>query len=151
MLKSAFLASLKAIGKIKQIGNFTTAIKFFLEAQHLKEESLVGDELGDEFEAKIKLYLEFEIKRGAKDHTYNPRVSKIRTVKLFAYQNFAPILALQTLPKSFGRRLRSLIVAAGHSVKSFWRTLPTGSIPLSTLERWCREKNLSGKKTPPSD
>jgi integrase len=146
MLKSAFFESLKLIGKIKQIGNFTTAIKFFLEAQRIKEESLVGDELGDEFEAKIKVYIEFEIKRGAKDHTYKPRVSKIRTVKQFAYQNFAPALALQTLPKSFGCRLRSLIVAAGHNVTSFWRTLQAGLIPLRTLEKWCGEKHLPGKQ-----
>lgn len=146
LLKSAFFASLEAIGKIKQIGNFTTAIKFFLEAQHIKEESLVGDELGDEFEAKIKVYIEFEIKRGIKDDTYKPRVSKIRSVKKFAYQNFAPVLALQTLPKSFARRLRSLIVAAGHTVSSFWRTLPSGLISLRTLESWCGEKHLPGKK-----
>lgn len=146
MLKSAFFESLKLIGKVKQIGNFTTAIKFFLEAQSITEESLVGDELGDEFEAKIKVYIEFEINRGIKDDTYKPRVSKIKTVKRFAYQNFAPVLALQTLPKSFGRRLRSLIVAAGHNVTSFWRTLPAGSIPLGTLEAWCREKCLPRKK-----
>lgn len=113
LLKSAYFEFLEAIGKIKQRGNFTTAIKFFLEAQHIKEESLVGDELVAEFEAKIKIYIEFEFNRGIKADTYNPRVSKIRAVKLFAYQNFAPILALQTLPKSFGRRLRSLIGAAG--------------------------------------
>jgi integrase len=146
LLKSAFFESLKLIGKIKQIGNFTTAIKFFLEAQHIKEESLVGDELGDEFEAKIKIYIEFEIKRGAEDYTYKPRVSKIRTVKQFAYQNFAPVLALQTLPKSFGRRLRSLIVAAEHTVASFWRTLPAGLVPFSTFRHWCSEQYLPGKK-----
>jgi hypothetical protein len=145
-LKSAFFKFLKAIGKIKQIGNYATAIKFFLEAQCITEETLVGDELGDEFEAKIKVYIEFEINRGTKDHTYNPRVSKIRAVKLFAYQNFASILALQTLPKSFGRRLRSLIVAAGHTVSSFWRTLPADLIPLSTIGKWCSEKLLPRKK-----
>jgi hypothetical protein len=107
----------------------------------------VGDELGDEFEAKIKVYLEFEIKRGVKDHTYNPRVSKIKSVKLFAYQNFAPVLALQTLPKSFGRRLRSLIVAAGHNVSSFWRTLPAGLISLSAMVKWCSEKALPEKQS----
>ncbi len=146
LLKSAFFKFLKAIGKAKQIANYRTAIKFFLEAQHIKEESLVGDELGDEFEAKVKVYIEFEINRGAKDYNYKPRVSKIKTVKLFAYQNFAPILALQTLPKSFGRRLRSLIVAAGYTIASFRRTLPSGLIPLSTLEKWCGEKHLPGKK-----
>jgi hypothetical protein len=82
-LKSAFFEFLKVIGKAKQIGNYATAIKFFLEAQYLTEESLVGDELGNEFEAKIKVYVEFQVDRKIKKHTYDPRVSKIRAVKLF--------------------------------------------------------------------
>jgi integrase len=132
-------------GKGKQERNFKTAFKFFLISIGVLAESPVGPELGDEFEAKIKVYIEFQVKRNLKDSTVKPRVSKIGKLKKFAETNFAQSIRFQTLPKAFDERLRRLIALLGHTIKSFWRTLPEGLISYNKLLNWCDGRSLSGK------
>jgi len=134
-----FFKLLKAESKEGQVRNFKTAIKFFLESSGLAEDSPVGTEMTNEFEAKIEIYIKFHITRKLKKSTYDPRVSKIRKLKLFVDENFAPTLQLQTLPKAFGQRLRKLITALGFTISSFWRTLPEGLLSYQQLWRWCVE------------
>ena len=137
-LKNVFFEDLKTEGKEKQKRNFNTAINTWLAALGLAEDSVVGAELSEEFEAKIKIYIEFEVRRKISRSTYGPRVSKLRRVKAFVSKRFAPTLVLQNLPKAFGQRLRALITAMGFTIHSFWRSLPQGLAPYDTLWRWCR-------------
>jgi integrase len=129
-------------GKGGQKRNFKTAFKIFLEAIETGEEAPVGAELIEEFEAKIQVYVKFEIKRHVSETTYKPRVSKIRALKKFVDQNFAEALRIQSLPKAFGRRLRHLIVTLGYTVRSFWRSLPVGLVSYYTLRNWCAEQSF---------
>ena len=126
--------------------NFKTAIKFFLEACGLSEASPVGTELTEEFEAKIEVYIKFHVAREVQKSTYDPRVSKIRKLKLFVDANFSAALRLQTLPDSFGLRLSRLIAALGCAIKSFWRTLPKGLVGYKNLVNWCRERYLPSRR-----
>lgn len=141
-----FFELLKKENKEGQVRNFKTAIKFFLESSGLSEASPVGTELTEEFEAKIDVYIKFHIAREVQKSTYDPRVSKIRKLKLFVDANFSSALRLQTLPESFGQRLSRLINALGCTVKSFWRTLPKGLVNYDTLFCWCREKYLPSRR-----
>jgi hypothetical protein len=142
----AFFEHLGAEGKQRQTRNFKTAFNQFLEAIGLKEESLVGTELGEEFEAKLKVFVDFEVSRKLCSSTYGPRVSQIRALKMFVAANFSTELQLQNLPKAFGQRLLHLITALGHTVRSFWRCLPEGLISRATLHGWCRERHLPSAK-----
>lgn len=142
-----FFVILKSENMGKQERNFKTAIKFFLESSGLTEESTVGTELTEEFEAKIKIYIEYHQKeRKVGEDTYGPRVSKIRKLKVFVEQNFAPRLRLQTLPKTFGQRLLKLIIALGFTVEGFWRSLPKGLLGLTTLRNWCKDLLVPSNK-----
>lgn len=141
-----FFEFLKLESKEKQERNFKTAIKFFLVAVGLTEESAVGAEITGEFEAKIQVYIEFQTDRGLGESTYNPRVSKIRKLKVFVDQNFSHQLQLQTLPKTFGQRLLRLITALGLTIKSFWCTLPERLLSYTILLDWCRERRLPSRK-----
>ncbi|MET0463452.1 MAG: hypothetical protein ABW007_09860 [Chitinophagaceae bacterium] len=137
-----FIKVLKAKGKGGQEGNFKTAFKYFLISIGVTEESPVGPEFGDdEFEAKVKIYIEFEVGRKLKESTYGPRISKIRELKRFAEANFAEILRLQTLPKTFGQKLIKLITSLGFTMLSFWRTLPKGVVGYNSLVSWCRDRS----------
>lgn len=137
-----FIEVLKAKGKGGQEGNFKTAFKYFLISIGVTEESPVGAEFGDdEFEAKVKVYIEFEVGRKLKESTYGPRISKIRELKRFAEANFAEILRLQTLPKTFGQKLIKLITSLGFTMLSFWRTLPKGLVAYNSLVSWCRDRS----------
>lgn len=138
----AFFEYLCAEGKKKQTRNFKTAFNQFLKAIGSREESLVGLELGEEFEAKLNIFVEFEVRRGVSTSTYKPRVSKLRALKKFVDENYAQELRVQNLPKTFGRRLLKLINVLGLTVRSFWRKLPIGLIPYGTLLGWCEEKYL---------
>lgn len=143
-----FFEFLKSNNMGKQERNFKTAIKFFLESISLTEESTVGTELTEEFEAKIEIYIEYhQNEREVGEATYGPRVSKIRKLKVFVEQNFGPRLKLQTLPKPFGQRLRKLIAALGFTIKSFWRTLPKNSVGYRSLVEWCRGRYLPSPKS----
>jgi integrase len=144
-LLKKFIEFLMAEGKGKQERNYRTAFNFFLESTGLMEDSLVGAELGEEFEVKIKIYIEFQIGRGLARSTYGPRVSKIRALKKFAEINFTPSLLLQTLPQALGQRLRRLIALLGHTIKSFWRTLPDGLVSYNKLLHWCNGQSLRAK------
>ncbi len=147
-LMLAFFKVLQADGKGDQEANFKTAFKYFLISIGLTEESLVGAEFSDdEVEAKIKIYIEFEVGRKLQESTYNPRVSKIRQLKRFAEANFAERLQFQTLPQPFGKRLLKLIISFWLTVKSFWRTLPKGLVSYSALSRWCNEGYLPSSKS----
>ncbi|MGB7921999.1 MAG: hypothetical protein WCF57_02010 [Pyrinomonadaceae bacterium] len=140
-----FYESLKLAGKEKQERNFKTAINFFLEAIGLTEDSPVGTELAEEFKAKIEVYITFQTNRGLEKSTYGPRVSKIKALKRFVDKNFADKLQLQTLPKTFGQRLRRLITALGFTIMSFWRTLPDGLVGYNTLLAWCNERKIPSR------
>src|ERR1043165_5400868 len=141
-----FFEYLKTEGKEGQIRNFNTAINFFLESIGLAKESPVGTELTEEFEAKIKIYIEFHTqKRDVGESTYGPRVSKIRNLKIFVEQNFKQRLHLQTLPKTFGKKLRALIIALGLTIMGFWRTLPEGLVSYDAFLDWCMERSLPSK------
>lgn len=142
-----FFEILKAEGKGNQEANFKTAFKFFLISIDLAKESLVGQEFGDEFEAKIELFIKFEIGRGLSPATYKPRVSKIRELKSFAETKFADSLRFQTLPQAFAQKLRRLIASLGFTILSFWRTLPDGTMSYTTLRDWCREKRYPSKNS----
>ena len=144
-----FMEFLKSESKQKQERNFKTAFKFFLQATSLTNDSEVGTELTEEFEAKLELYIEFQRVRGVGESTYSPRVSKIRMFKSFVDQNFGPRLQLQTLPKTFGQRLRMLITALGFTIMGFWRTLPKGLLGYNAFHQWCREKQLPSRKLLP--
>lgn len=139
-LLDKFVEVLKKEGKEKQEGNFKTACKFFLTSIGLAETSPVGGEFGDEFEAKIRVFTDFEAERGLTGSTYGPRVSKIRELKRFAEVNFAESLRFQTLPQTFGRKLLKLITSSGHTVRSFWRTLPGGVVSYKALVSWSNER-----------
>lgn len=141
-----FFELLKKENKQGQIRNFKTAIKFFLESSGLSEDSPVRTELTEEFEAKIDVYIKFHIAREVQKSTYDPRVSKIRKLKLFVDANFSSALRLQTLPESFGRRLSSLIAALGYTIRRFWRTLPSGLVSYNNFLNWCRDKHLPFRK-----
>lgn len=145
-IKTRFFEHLKSENKESQERNFKTAIKFFLKAISLTEESPVGAELTEEFEAKIELYIKFQRNRKVSESTYKPRVSKIRALKSFVVQNFASRLHLQTLPKPFGQRLRSLIGALGLTIRKFWLTLPKDLLGYATLTYWCKGKQLPSIK-----
>lgn len=136
-----FFVALEAAGKGNQEANFKTAFKHFLISIDLAKESPVGRELGDEFESKIELFIKFEVGRKLSPSTYKPRVSKIRDLKSFAEANFEENLRLQTLPQTFGQQLRKLISSSGHTIKSFWETLPAGLVGYSTLLHWCIERS----------
>lgn len=140
--KKKFINYLKKSGRRNQVRNFTTAIKLYLESIDLTEDSPVGAEMSEEFDCKIKIYVEFQIARNLKKSTYGPRVSKIGGLKNFIYKNFAPSLRLQSLPKTFGQRLLKLIITLGHTVKSFAQTLPEGLVSYYLLLSWCNEKQL---------
>lgn len=137
-----FFEYLKTSGKEGQSRNFKTAISFFLAAIGLTNESPVGIEITEEFEAKIELYVQFQEARGLGESTYGPRISKIKTLKIFVEQNFKQRLHIQALPKSFGKKLRGLIIALGLTIKGFWRTLPEGLLSYKTFAEWCKEKRL---------
>lgn len=141
-----FIEALIKAKKGKQVGNFQTAINFFLKSIGLTEDSTVGTEVTEEFEIKIQLYIKFEIDRRVSKGTYGPRVSKIRKLKQFIEANFADSLRLQTLPESFGQKLTALITALGHTITSFWRTLPEGLVGYRNFHHWCRGKYLPSKK-----
>lgn len=143
----AFFGHLDAEGKQKQKRNFKTAFNQFLEATGFGEESLVGTELTDEFEAKLKIFVDFEVRRKLSISTYGPRVSQIRALKMFVDANFAPEVQLQNLPKTFGQRLLKLITVLGHTIKSFWRRLPEGLLQYRTLLNWCDERRLPSVKS----
>jgi integrase len=145
-VQSTFLADLKEQGKGSQKKNFKTTFKFFLEAIGKTENSLVGEELTVEFEAKVKVFVKFQRDRNLDEDTYGPRVSKMRAVKKFVEMNFSPRLTIQTLPKTFGQKLLKLILALGFTIKGFWRTLPGGLIKYNTLHRWCRDQYLPSIK-----
>lgn len=134
-ITTEFVENLKSEGKGDQERNFKTAFKIFREATGLAESSDVGMELTEEFEAKIEIYIKFQNNRGLSKSTYGPRVSNIRALKKFVDQRFAPILHLQTLPKTFGQRLRKLIASLGVTMMSFWRTLPEGTLRYPTLTK----------------
>lgn len=138
----AFFKHLDKEGKQGQKRNFKTAFKQFLEAIGVKEDSLVGMELTEEFEAKLKIFVEFEVSRKLRKDTYEPRVSKIRALKMFVNLHFASKLVLQNMPKAFGQRLVKLIYALGLTIKGFWRRLPEGLVPYKSLIYWCAEKYL---------
>lgn len=148
-MQRAFLADLKEQGKGSQEKNFRTTFKFFIEAVGKTDDSPVGEELAEGFEAKLVDFVELQKKRGCMKGTYKPRISKMRKIKQFAENNFASTLALQTLPKIFGKRLLMLITAAGHTVKSFWCTLPKGLISYPALCRWCNGAILPDRKNAP--
>lgn len=133
-----FIEALIKAKKGKQVGNFQTAFNLFLESSGLTEDSPVGTELTEEFEVKIQAYIDFQIQRRLSKSTYDPRVSKIRTLKKFVDANFAASLKLRTLPEGFSQRLRALIAALGVTIKEFWRSLPEGLLEYHTLTRWCR-------------
>lgn len=141
-VQRAFFVNLKEQGKGSQEKNFRTAFKFFLEAIGKTGDSLVEGELAEEFEATLVVFVKFQKKRGCKKGTYDPRVSKMRGVKQFVDQNFAQKLSLQTLPNTFGKRLLKLISALRLTMKSFWRSLPEGTISYELLSNWCREQYL---------
>jgi integrase len=143
----AFFKHLDKEGKQDQKRNFKTAFKQFLEAIGVEEKSLVGTELEEEFEAKLKVFVEFEVSRKIIKSTYDPRVSKIKALKKFVDKNFAPKLQLQNLPKTFGQRLLKLIGALGLTVMSFWRGLPNGLVSYSTFNYWCTEKYLPSARS----
>lgn len=145
-----FFESLEAENKEGQKRNFKTAIKLFLEACGLSESSPVGTELTEEFEAKIDVYVKFHIARRVQKSTYDPRVSKIRKLKLFVDATFSSAHRLQTLPESFGRRLTRLIASLGCTIISFWRTLPEGMISYNSFLCWCREKYLPSRRHLPT-
>jgi len=138
----AFSHHLDSQGKQGQKRNFKTAFSQFLEAIGLSEKSTVGPELGEEFEVKIRVFIKFEVSRKLREKTYGPRVSKIRALKKFVDGNFAPQILSQNLPKRFGQRLLKLITVLGHTIKSFWRCLPEGLIPYTTLLHWCKETHI---------
>lgn len=104
-----------------------------------------GEFSDDEFEAKIKIYIEFEVGRKLQDSTYNPRVSKIRELKRFAETNFSESLRFQTLPQTFGQKLLKLIISLGHTIRSFWLTLPKGLVGYNSLVSWCLERSYPTK------
>jgi hypothetical protein len=137
-----FINNLTEAGRGNQVRNYKTAFKYYLESIDLTEDSPVGAEMGEECEDKIKIYIEFEITRKLQKSTYGPRVSNIRELKNFVHKNFASILRLQSLPKTFGQRLLKLIIALGHTVNSFARTLPEGLVSYALLLIWCNEKRL---------
>jgi hypothetical protein len=145
LLKKFFEVLIDA-GKGKQESNFKTAVKFFLISIGLTEDSPVGQEFGDEFEAKIEIYIKFQVGRGLSQSTYNPRVSKLKKLKGFAEANFASSLRLQTLPQTFGQKLHKLIASTGFTFKSFWRTLPEGLVSYRSLLDWCLGRNYPCKK-----
>lgn len=145
-LLDAFFEMLRGEGREKQESNFKTAFKFFLTSIGLAEASPVGVELGDDFEARIQVFIEFEAERGLTVSTYGPRVSKIRELKIFAEANFAERLRLQTLPHTFGQKLRKLIASSGLTIVSFWKTLPKGLLSYDTLRYWCLEHQYPSKK-----
>jgi integrase len=140
-----FFVHLETSGKGSQVRNFKTAIKLFLESIGSTEQSVVGTELTEEFTAKIKIYIDFQIDRGRKDSTYKPRVSKIRKLKIFVEGNFKKRLQLQTIPKTFGKKLHALIIALGLTIKAFWQTLPQGLLSYNALHDWCKEKRIPSK------
>ena len=146
-LLKKFFEVLIGAGKGKQESNFKTAFKFFLISIGLTKESPVGAELGDEFEAKIEIYIKFQLSRGLKNPTYEPRVSKIRELKKFAEANFAQSLRFQTLPQTFSQKLRRLITSLGFTILSFWKTLPEGTVSYTTLRDWCGGKRYPSKKS----
>lgn len=148
-LQRAFLADLKEQGKESQEKNFRTTFKLFIEAVRKTKDSLVGEELTEGFKAKLVDFVELQENRGCNKDTYGPRVSKMRKIKQFAENNFASVLALQTLPKPFNERLLKLITAAGHNVMSFWCTLPKGLISYTALCRWCGGERLPDRKSAP--
>lgn len=145
-LLDKFFEVLQEEGKGKQKANFKSAFKFFLISIGLTEESSVGQELGDEFEAKIDLFIKFQVGRGLSESTYKPRVSKIKELKSFAEENFAASLRLQTLPQPFGPKLRKLIASTGLTIVRFWKTLPTGLVSYDTLRYWCLGHQYPSKK-----
>lgn len=145
-VQSTFLADLKKQGKGSQKKNFKTTVKFFLEAIGKTENSLVGEELTVEFEAKVKIFVEFQKDLNLDKDTYGPRVSKMRTVKKFVEMNFSPRLTIQTLPKTFGQKLLKLILALGLTIRSFWRSLPVGLVNYEALRRWCKDQQLPSIK-----
>jgi site-specific recombinase XerD len=149
-LLKKFFEVLKANGKAGQEGNFKTAFKYFLISIGLTKESQVGAEFGDEFEAKIKIYIEYEVGRKLKESTYNPRVSKIRELKRFAEVNFAESLRFQTLPETFGQKINKLITSLGFTIMSFWKTLPKGTVSYGTLANWCKGRRYPSKKYLPA-
>lgn len=142
-----FFVLLKSENKEKQVRNFKTAFNYFLKAIGLTEDSPVGIELSEEFEARIKTYIEFEIDRGIDESTYGPRVSKVRALKKFVDQKFTAELQLQTLPETFGKRLGKLIAALRLTIRSFWLTLPKGLLGYNTLRGWCTEQYLPSIKS----
>jgi len=141
-----FFVHLKNDGKGAQVRNFKTAIKLFLESIGRTEQSVVGTEITEEFTAKIKIYIDFQIDRRCNESTYKPRVSKLKTLKIFVEGKFKKRLRLQTMPKTFGKKLHALIIALGLTIKAFWRTLPKGLLSYTALLRWCREKTTPSKK-----
>jgi integrase len=145
-MQSAFLADLKEQGKGSQEKNFKTTFKFFLEAIGKTENSLVGEELTVEFEAKVKVFVKFQKDRNLDEDTYGPRVSKMRAVKKFVEMNFSSRLTIQTLTETFGQKLLKLILALGLTIMGFWRTLPEGTIKYNALRRWCRDEDLPSIK-----
>lgn len=145
LLKKFFEALIDA-GKGEQESNFKTTFKFFLVSTGLSEESLVGREFGDEFEAKIEIYIKFQVEQGLSPSTYEHRVSKIRGLKRFAEANFASSLRFQTLPKTFGQKLRKLITSLGFTILSFWKSLPEGTMSYTTLRNWCGGQRHPSKK-----
>jgi integrase len=141
-----FFAELTVAGRGNQEANFKTAFRLFRTSVGLTEESLVGQEFGDEFESKLKTYIRFQVERGLSQSTCGPRVSKIRELKRFAEANFEEILRLQTLPQSFGQKLHKLIVSSGFTIKSFWKTLPEDLVSYRSLLDWCLGRNYPCKK-----
>lgn len=145
-LRGEFFLSLKKEGKHGQLRNYGTAINQFLESIKVKEEELVGLELLGDFEAKLQVFIKAQVGRELSESTYSPRVSKLRALKIFAEAKFPTQLRTQNMPKSFGGKLLVLIKAAGHSVLSFWRSLPEGVVTYRTLLSWCEERHLPPPK-----
>jgi integrase len=141
LLKS-FFECLKNNNKRGQKRNFNCAFKLFMTLAGLTMESPVGAELAEEFEAKVAIFVTLQIRKGLAASTYKPRVSKLRALKEFVAETFAPKLLQQSLPKAFGKRLRHLIKNLGCNVKDFWRRLPEGLIRYDTICNWCVERYL---------
>lgn len=122
-----FCKNLKDENLEDQEGDFRTALDFFLKAHDLTLDSFVGAELAEDFEAKLEIYLKFEIEQGIKSSTYEPRAAKIRTLKKFVDRNFAS--NLQALSNTFKHKADESIPLVEGDMES--KRCCTDSIDLS--------------------
>lgn len=141
-LHERFFEYLRKNKKGRQQRNFKRTFKLFMASAELTMESPVGAELAEDFELRLKIFVELQIEMELAESTYKPRVSKMRALKEYVDESFAPKLLQQTLPRTFGQRLLRLIKALGCTVMGFWRSLPERLISYSTFRMWCAEKLL---------